>query len=714
MGLIARQRWCAALPAAMLLVLIARLGAAGGAAQAPQSAAEPWRGAQPEVVDAAINAVRPALVKIEVVEADYEDGREVKSEGTGSGVIISPQGHVVTNHHVAGNAKRIVCMLANQEQIEADLVGTDPLSDIAVIRLKPRAARVFPTATFGDSSLLKVGDRVLAMGSPLAFSQSVTMGIVANTQLVMPREYGAYRVTLEGEDVGSIISWIAHDADIYGGNSGGPLVNLAGEIVGINELRMGLSAAIPANVAKQVAAQLIQCGEVNRSWLGLEVQPRLESQAAQRGVLVSGTIPGSPAERAGLRPRDMLIRLAGREVNVQFREELAAFNRLVCDLPVGEQVEAVVLRDGKPLTLQARTEKREPMEPRESEIKAWGMCARDLSLMLVKERGLESRDGVLVTSVRPGGPCGEARPPIAGEDVIVRVGETPIKNVQELVEITGRITAGAPSAPVPVLVAFVRKQAHYLTVVKVGPRRQEEPGREVRKAWLPVVTQVLTRDIAQALGIAGRTGVLVTQVYPHSTAETAGLQAGDIILALDGEPISATEPQDLEVLPAMVRQRRIGGSAQLTILRGGEQRTLSIELVASPALAREMRRYRDDDFEFTVRDITFFDRVEQRWPQDQAGAVVQEVGQGGWAALGDLGAGDLIITVDGAPVTDVPGLEKAMTEVAQRQPESVVLQIVRGIHHLYIEMRPAWLSVGQPSPAATAAPGGGNHGEQGH
>lgn len=673
-------------------LLLAALGLAAAGIGPARAAANPDRlssGAEQAVVAAAIRAVKPALVKIDVVTVDYADGREEKSEISGSGVIITPAGHVITNHHVAGEAKRIVCTLADKQEIEAVLVGTDPLSDIAVIKLTPPTPTTFPVARFGDSSLLRPGDRVLAMGSPYAFSQSVTMGIVANRELVMPRESWLYDITIGGENVGAIVKWIAHDAAIYGGNSGGPLVNVKGEIVGINELRMGLSGAIPSNLAREVAAQLIEQGEVTRSWIGLEVQPRPQDSPLQRGVLVSGAIPGSPAEKAGFRPGDMLVRFAGQEVDVQFREELAPFNQLVFGLPVGSEVAAVVRRGGQQVTLKVRTEKREKVEPKQQELKGWGLCARNLSLMAVKEMGLDSRDGVLVTSVRPGGPADSARPAIAAQDVIVRVGDRPIANLADLAQATHRLTEGT-SEPVPALVVFTRSGERCLTVVKVGIQELEDPGREVSKAWLPASYQVLTRDLADALGIPDSTGVRVTRVYPRSTAEKAGLQVGDIIIALNGDSIPAAEPRDTDILPAMIRRLKIGDTAELTLLRDGERLVIPVELAPSPMIAREMKRYRDDNFEFTARDITFFDGVEQRWEQNQKGALTQEVNPGGWAALGRLAVGDLIVEVNDTPITDVEALEAVMKKVAQQRPKSVTLQVKRGIHHLYLELRPAW------------------------
>ena len=191
------------------------------------SVAAEWLGGSAATVDRAVARVTPALVRIEVVSTRFQSGRAVKQETGGSGVIVRKDGYILTNHHVAGHATRLVCILSSNEEIEAELVGTDALSDLAVLHLKPDKARTFPAVSFGDSDELKVGDTVLAMGSPLALSQSVTRGIVSNTKLIMSRALGgAGGFTLDGEDVGGLVRWIAHDAAIFPGNSGGPLVNL--------------------------------------------------------------------------------------------------------------------------------------------------------------------------------------------------------------------------------------------------------------------------------------------------------------------------------------------------------------------------------------------------------------------------------------------------------------------------------------------------------
>ncbi|MGB9620378.1 MAG: S1C family serine protease, partial [Armatimonadota bacterium] len=300
---------------------------------------------------AAVEAVRPALVRIHTVSADYRQGREVKTESYGSGVIISPEGYTVTNHHVAMEAEHIVCTLADKREVDAKLVGTDPLADIAVIKLTSPDGKPFPFASFGDSSKLEVGDRVFAMGCPYSLSQSVTMGMISNTEMILPGDTFRDDFTLEGEDVGSIVRWIGHDALIKPGSSGGPLVDRDGRIVGINEISFGLSGAIPSNLAKEVTDQLIKNGKVTRSWLGIEVQPLLESSGLEKGVLVSGVLEGGPGYKAGLKSGDVILAIAGHEAVARFREDVPLFNQFVADLPIGKPVEAKILRGGTEMTV---------------------------------------------------------------------------------------------------------------------------------------------------------------------------------------------------------------------------------------------------------------------------------------------------------------------------------------------------------------------------
>ena len=648
-------------------------------------AVDPQRAA----IDEAVARVKPSLVRIQVVATQYYQGREVKYEASGSGVIITKEGHVITNHHVAGHATRIVVILPSNEEVPAELVGTDALADISVVKLKPESPREFTPVEFGNSDLMRVGDSVLAMGSPLAMSQSVTLGIVSNVKMVMPQAFASGRFTLDGEDVGSLVRWIGHDADIYPGNSGGPLVNLKGQVVGINEISFGLSGAIPGNLAQAVAHQLMEKGHVSRSWLGVEVQPLLKEDKSDRGVLIGGVAADSPAAKAGFESGDVLVRLADKNVLVRYAEEIPLLNQMVADLPIGQEFEAIVLRDGKEKTLKARTSEREPSQPKTFELKQWGITVRDISALAEREMKLKSRDGVIVTSLLPGGACSDAKPPVEGLDVLVEINGAPVYNVAEMMEITEKITAGK-TKPVPTRLGFLRGTEQLLTVPKVGLKEIEDPGLEAQKAWLPIAAQAITRDLAEQLGSPGLNGVRVTQVYTNSAAEKAGLKVGDLILALDGETISASQPGDEEILNTMVRQYKIGTTATLSVMRGADKLSLPVELVRSPKLEREMKKYRDEDFEFTVRDMTFYDKVHEEWAEGRPGAMVTEVKDGGWAAIGRLNIGDIITTVDGEPVTDVLSLKEKMKRVAAEKRKSIVLRVARGIHTVFLELEPNW------------------------
>ena len=668
-------------------VILCATGAAfNGTAEAPPNELR-------AAVDKAIALVKPALVQIHVVESYYREGRENKYQISGSGVVITPEGHVITNHHVAGHATRIKCIFSDKEEMEATLVGRDPLTDLAIIKLQPSEPRTFPTVSFGDSSAVRVGDQVLAMGSPRALSQSVTLGIISNTEMIMPesmRRWGG--MEMDGEDVGALVRWLGHDAAIYPGNSGGPLINLNGEIIGINEIGMGLGGAIPGNLAKSVGEKLIQDGKVVRAWIGVEVQPRLKRDVQETGVLVSGVLKDSPGAAAEIKSGDILVALNSVPVDVRFAEQLPDFNQLVADLPIGEPVPVSLIRDGAPVELSVTPAVRELLLPDEVELNSWGITVRDLSQIIAKELKRETTDGVLVTSVRPGGPAGAAKPQIERNDVIVSVGGEPVADIEALRAATAKLTEGA-DAPVKTLTEFERKNGQFLTVVEVGTTELQDPGLEVKKAWLPVEAQVITRDIANLLGDGALNGFRVTHVYRGSTAESAGLKVGDLIHAVDEQPLTASALEHYEELPTLIRQYRSGTSVELSVRRDAEMIKLPVELVQAPKLDREMRKYRNDAFEFTVRDITFFDKAQERWKTDQIGVLVDEVKSGGWAALGQLSVGDLLLAIDGQVAGDVDVVKEILEAVLESKPDTVVFKVLRGIHTFFIEIEPQWTPI---------------------
>jgi serine protease Do len=646
-----------------------------------------------EAIDRAVSRVYPALVRIHVVTVQAFGGRLQKFQGSGSGVIITTEGHVITNHHVAGNAKRIVCRMPDGEEIEAELVGTDALADIAVAKLKldqrKNPDQPLPVGEFGDSDGVRVGDAVLAMGSPVALSQSVTKGIVSNTAMILPRLFGSFRFRLDGEDVGLLVRWIGHDAPIYGGNSGGPLVNLEGEIIGINEVGIGLSGAIPGNLAKSVADALIKTGEVTRSWIGLECQPRLKGGLDEKGVLVGGVIGGSPAQKAGIEPGDIIVTYDGVEVDCRIHEDLPLWNRLVLSTPVGKSVAVVAKRGEQTMEFEFATISRERARGKDEELKAWGMTVRNFTMMSALERKRTDKKGVLVQSLKQGGPAAEAKPALSGGDVILEVDGKTVENVADLRAVTGAATKDREKR-VPVLTAFERQTQKMLTVVKVGKESPEDRPSLSRKAWLSAATQVLTKDLAKALGIKGKKGVRVTQIYPGRSAEQSGMKVGDVLLKLDGDRIDASEPEDVEVLPNLIRQYKIGSEAAFEAWRDGETLEITVTLEEPPTPPSELRRYEDDNFELTVRELSFRDRVAKQLEEQVRGVLVDRVEPAGWAALAHVRVGDVLLSIDDEPTQNVDSVERILKAAQEKKSKRVTLFVKRGIHTIYLELEPDW------------------------
>jgi len=289
--------------------------------------------------------------------------RKYHQMGQGSGFIISKDGYILTNNHVVGNADRITVTLADGRKYDARLVGTDPKSEVALIKIEDEHA--LPYLELGNSDTLEVGEWVLAAGNPFGLSQTITAGIVSakGRSEVGIAEYG---------------NFIQTDAAINPGNSGGPLLNIHGEVVGINTAiysqtggYMGIGFAIPINQAVQIKDQLIEYGRVFRSMLGIyieEVDEELSSRLGleeSKGILVAGIMNGSAAEEAGLRPGDVIVALNGQTTG-----RLGSFRNRLASTPPNTQVELKVYRSGTYIDVKATTDTmgEEPVFPEKNEM----------------------------------------------------------------------------------------------------------------------------------------------------------------------------------------------------------------------------------------------------------------------------------------------------------------------------------------------------------
>lgn len=642
-------------------------------------------------IQRAVDRVYPTLVRIDVVMESGGSGRMQKSRGTGSGAIISADGYIITNHHVAGRGSRITVRLTNREELPAKLVGTDALSDLTILKIDPADRRderaPLPFAAFGDSDVLQIGDVVLAMGSPAGLSQSVTQGIVSNLALIPPA--GALRI--EGESVGELIRWIGHDAVIFPGNSGGPLVNLDGEIVGINEIGVGsLGGAIPANIARAVADTIIAEGSVARSWVGMGVQPLLKSTVADAGVMVGSVLPGGPAAQAGLQAGDLITEFHGTPIAAaRSAEDLPAFNRLVFAVPIGTEVAVQGIRDGKPMRWTLVTAAREPSLPKELELQPLGLTARDLTKIMALEKKRPGTEGSIVVGVRNGGGAAEAKPALRQGDIIVRLGGVPIASTADLKRAVAAISERT-TEPVPTLVTFVRDAEEMVTVAKVGPPSESDRVGSPARPWLGVQTQVLTRDIAEALGIAGKKGVRVTHVVPESPAATAGLRVGDLLFKLDGRVIPAGSPTDTDVFESLIRPYPVGTAIALDGVRGGEPLAVTVTLVETPAATGDVDTFKDETFELTIRDLPLAERIAEQLPVASPGVRVSAVQPNGWAALAGIGPGDVIESIDGTVVNTVAEAEQLLKACRETRPRQVVFFVRRGVNTGFAEVEPRW------------------------
>ena len=369
--------------------------------------------------------VFPALVHIEPILEVYRSGEKGRMAVTGSGVIFSPEGYVLTNNHVVERAERVTCYLEDQQEVPATVLGRDPASDVAVLKLDLRRVKgKLPFATLGDSSTVQIGEHVMAMGSPLGLARSVSLGVVSSVDRYLPEDQMP-----AGAATGLYNTWIQTDAAINPGNSGGPLVDLEGRVIGINSRAVpifgeNVGFAIPINIVKEVAATLIAKGTVHRSWIGaywqpLKVLPNYLDLEEKRGVVIGSIAPGSPADRAGLKVGDLVVSFGGHPVSVRYEEELPAFRKLEADMPIGTSVPVTTVRGGKARSVSVSTVARVSEESDDFECREWGFTVRDINDEIARAKNLDFARGVIVTGVKRGSFAADAE--LSEGDVIVKI-----------------------------------------------------------------------------------------------------------------------------------------------------------------------------------------------------------------------------------------------------------------------------------------------------
>jgi serine protease Do len=380
-------------------------------------------------------------------------GREFKQRSLGSGFVIDREGFIVTNNHVVENADQIKVRLSDEREFDAKIIGRDPKTDLALIQID--GAKDLSPLKLGDSEKLEVGSWVLAVGSPFGLEQTVTAGIVS----AKGRFIGA----------GPYDDFIQTDASINPGNSGGPLLNMNAKVIGINTAIVaqgqGIGFAIPVNLAQNIIAQLKEHGGVTRGWMGVGIQdlnPELAQYYGikdQKGVLVTQIFPGDPAEKAGIKIKDVIIAVDGKPVGTS-RELSSA----VAGMAVGKEVPVKILRDGKEQTVKVQLAERKDAEPTAKittpETDDLGIRAMDLTPDSARRFGIdENEKGVLVAAVKTGSKADQAG--LQQGDIVKEVNRVAVQSVGELRAEFGKVKSGDS---VPFL---VKRGTTGFTVVKV-------------------------------------------------------------------------------------------------------------------------------------------------------------------------------------------------------------------------------------------------------
>jgi serine protease Do len=352
-------------------------------------------------------------------------GQEFKQRSLGSGFILDRDGYIVTNNHVVEDADQIKVRLSDEREFDAKVIGRDSKTDLALIRIEG-ASNISPLK-MGDSDKLEVGSWVLAVGSPFGLEQTVTAGIIS----AKGRFIGA----------GPYDDFLQTDASINPGNSGGPLLNMNAEVVGINTAIVaqgqGIGFAIPINLARDIVAQLKDHGSVTRGWMGVGIQdltPELADYYGlknQKGVLVTQVFPDNPAEKAGIKPKDVIVAVDGKPVTTG-RELSSA----VAGMAVGKEVPVKILRNGKEQTVTVKLAQRSDTEPaaqgRSQDTEGGlGIRAADLTPETARRFGIdENEKGVLVLEVQSGSRAEKAG--LQQGDIVKEVNRTPVQAVSEL------------------------------------------------------------------------------------------------------------------------------------------------------------------------------------------------------------------------------------------------------------------------------------------
>ena len=375
-------------------------------------------------------------------------------------------------------------------------------------------------------------------------------------------------------------------------------------------------------------------------------------------------------------------------MTVRFFEQVPVFYQRVARLPAGHLAHLRLLRDGQPRQISVQVAPLEPSLSPEEEFQGMGVTVRALTSDMALTRHLPNTKGVLVTGVRPGLPFEAAQPPIVPDDVVQSVDGQPTPDLAAFRRALGSAEKHADADGFPV--ALVRKDEDLLSIVKTDTDKAADDGGELPQAWMGIKTQVLTPEVAEAVGLTGQAGVRISEVYPYTEAAKAGLKPGDILTALNGTALTASHLQDAEDFTHQIEALSVGEKATLTVRRGPASLTVPVVLEATPDSAAQAKTVRSKEFEFSVRGIALMDKVTNHWDANQQGVIVTEVTSGGWAAIAGLHTDDLVLSLNGRKITDAASFERVLPALVKQHPKVISVFVRRDALTQFVFLEPDW------------------------
>jgi len=378
-----------------------------------------------EVIISVSNSIKPAVVHIEVVHKQDD----LKYKSLASGLIVDQKGYILTNEHVVDKATSVMVTLPSKLEYPAEIIGVDKQTDLALLKFEP--TEPISTAKLGNSDEVQVGEWVIAVGNPYGFDRTVSFGVVSGKGRVIPNI---------PTEVPLINDFIQTDAAIDPGSSGGPLVNLRGEAIGINSMGLGRAQGftIPINMAKEVMEKLLQSGTIERGWAGIALQPFSRKFAKYygvpdlSGVMISDVQENSPAFQAGLKSGDVVLKFRDQSVAAEKNEDLNKFAQLIASTPVKTKATMEILRDQKKMEIQMEVGTQPKVKPEEFESE-YGFTVEEITDNLFRTKRLEDKNGVYVSYVDVAGAAGAAD--LEPGDVIKKVENLEANNLAEFKEV---------------------------------------------------------------------------------------------------------------------------------------------------------------------------------------------------------------------------------------------------------------------------------------